>query len=414
MNKKLIALAVAAVMAPAAAMADSGNVTIYGKMEASYDNISTGAAGQDTLSRISSNSSNLGFKGTEDLGNGLSAIWQIENQINVDSNGSATSAASANGAAGTRNTFVGLSSKTMGTVLLGTHDTPYKLGTLKLNVFGDSMGNYTSIVGSANGTNVRDLRLGNVAAYISPTFNGFHGAIATSQLNEAGNSGLSNPSAWSATGVYDNGQLFASLSYEIQKYADVGATAAATGTYVCTGTSVTGNVTAATAAAATIACQALTGGSGSTATAVVAATAAVAAADAYDTKGTKLGLGWDFKQGTKVGFVYERLADSRASNAGSRNAYVLNVAHTMGNNVIKAQYGKANDGETAADTSAKNWAIGVDHNMSKRTSIYALYTKTDNAEGAAYGVGGTKTTGVYAPAVGDDPRAVSLGVKHSF
>lgn len=400
MNKKLIALAVAAVMAPAAAMADSGNVTIYGKMEASYDNISTGAAGQDTLSRISSNSSYLGFKGTEDLGNGLSAIWQVENQINVDSN---TGTAAANGSAGTRNTFVGLSSKTMGTVLLGTHDTPYKLGTLKLNVFGDSMGNYTSIVGSANGSNVRDLRLGNVAAYISPTFNGFHGAIATSQLNEAGNSGLSNPSAWSATGVYDNGQLFASLSYEIQKYADAGAVAAGFDTCRAIGG------TLFQVASTTTGSECTNG-----ATLVTEGGAGTAAADAYDTKGTKLGLGWDFKQGTKVGFVYEKLNNSQASSTGTRNAYVLNVAHTMGNNVIKAQYGKANDGESATDTSAKNWAIGVDHNMSKRTSVYALYTRTDNAEGGLYGVGGTKTTGTWTPAAGEDPRAVSLGVKHSF
>lgn len=404
MNKKLIALAVAAVMAPAAAMADSGNVTIYGKMEASYDNISTGKAGQDTLNRISSNSSYLGFKGTEDLGNGLSAIWQVEQQVNADSNDSTTGTSSATsfGGGGTRNTFVGLSSKTMGTMVLGTHDTPYKLGTLKLNVFGDSMGNYTSIVGSANGTNVRDLRGANVAAYISPTFNGFHGAIATGMLNEAGNSGNSNPSLWSATGVYDNGQLFASLSYEVQKTADV--TAAAAG-ITCLNTT-TGVSTVRAVGACVAATEVAVGG-----------TAAILAADAYDTKGTKLGLGWDFKQGTKIGMVYERLSDSRSDQAGSRNAYVLNVAHTMGNNVIKAQYGKANDGDSAVDTSAKNWAIGVDHNLSKRTSIYALYTKTDNAEGARYGVGGTKTTGMYQPAttgLGEDPRAVSLGVKHSF
>lgn len=410
MNKKLIALAVAAVMAPAAAMADSGNVTIYGKMEASYDNISTGASGQDTLSRISSNSSYLGFKGTEDLGNGLSAIWQVENQINVDSNG-ATASTAANGGAGTRNTFVGLSSKTMGTVLLGTHDTPYKLGTLKLNIFGDSMGAYTSIIGASSGISAsnaaggRDLRLGNVIAYISPTFNGFHGAIATAMLNEPGNLGVSNGSAWSATGVYDNNQLFASLSYEVQKTPEAAAGGVTYDTCRAAGTGTMFQIISATAA----------NDCPGTATLVTeGGLSSAAATDAYDNKGTKLGLGWDFKQGTKVGMVYERLADSRANNAGTRNAYVLNVAHTMGNNVIKAQYGKANDGETAPDTSAKQWTIGVDHNMSKRTSIYALYTKMDNAEGAVYNVGGTKTTGVYTPAAGEDPRAISLGVKHSF
>jgi len=360
MNKKLIALAVAAALAPAAALADSGNVVIYGVAHVSYDNISTGASGQDTLNRISSNSSRIGFKGTEDLGNGLSAIWQMEQQIGLDS-------AAAN--ATPRNQFVGLSSKTMGTLLAGTHDTPYKLATGGLDVFGDTIADYNTIIGNVNGTNVRDLRLGNVVAYITPTWSGFHAAIATSMLNESGNAvpatQQGNPSAWSMAGIYDNGPLFASLAYEIQK-------------------------------------------------SQVVATPA----DLFTTKGTKLGLGYKFGA-TKVGFVHERLNDDNPvtanANAGTRNAYLLNVAHTMGANVIKASYGKASDGATAADTSAKNWTIGVDHNLSKRTSVYALYTKTDNAAGATYGVGGAGAGGLYnAAAVGEDPRAFSLGMKHSF
>lgn len=364
MNKKLLALAVAAALAPAAAMADSGNVVVYGQFGASYDNIDTGAANQDTLSRISSNNSRIGFKGTEDMGNGLSAIWQMEHRIDLDSNNNVTNTANTTSMS-TRNTFVGLSSKAMGTVLAGTHDTPYKLATGSLDVFADTMGDYNNIVGTVNGANVRDLRLGNVVAYITPTISGFHAAIATSQLNEAGNTTQANPSAWSMAAIYDNGPLFASLSHEIQK-------------------TVRAENTAAT----------------------------------YATKGTKIGVGYKFGA-TKVGFVHERLSDDStatpSANAGTRNAYVLNVAHTMGANVIKASYGKANDGETAGDTSAKNWTIGVDHNLSKRTSVYALYTKTDNATNATYGVGGSSVTGQYTAATaGDDPRAVSLGMRHSF
>lgn len=354
MNKKLLAFAVAAAFtAPMVANADSGNVSIYGIAHVSYDNINTNAPGQDTLSRISSNSSRIGFKGTEDLGNGLSAVWQMEQQVGMDSGSVANMTA--------RNTFVGLSSKSVGTLLAGTHDTPYKLGTGKLDVFGDTMGDYNTIIGNVNGANVRDLRLGNVVAYITPTFNGFHAAIAASMLNEAGNAGQANPSAWSATAVYDNGPLFLSLSHEVQKTAN-----------------------------------------------------AAPATDGFDTKGTKLGAGYAFGA-TKVGVVYERLTDSRSNMAGSRNAYVLNVAHTMGANVIKASYGKANDGASAADTSAKNWTVGFDHNLSKRTAVYALYTKTDNASGATYGVGGAGAGGIYnAAAAGEDPRAISLGMKHSF
>lgn len=368
MNKKLLALAVAAALVPAAAMADSGNVTIYGQANASYDNINTGANGQDTLHRISSNSSRLGFKGTEDLGNGLSAVWQIESSINLDT---------AAGNLGGRNSFVGLNSKAMGTALLGRHDTPYKLATGGLDVFGDTMGDYNTIISNVQGVVIRDLRLDNVAAYISPTFSGFHAAIATSMLNEAGNGALSNPKAWSLAGIYDNGPLFASLAYEKQDTAEVLAAAAVA--------AVPGN----------------------------AGTAAVAAADARDTKGVKLGLGYKFGT-TRLGLIYEKLTDSRADNAGTRNAYVLNVAHTMGANVIKASYGKANDGASALDTAAKNWTIGVDHNFSKRTSVYALYTKTDNAAGATYGIGNGGAGGAYVAGAGEDPRAVSLGMKHSF
>ena len=82
MNKKLIALAVAAALAPAAAMADSGNVTIYGQAARFLDPLTRmyrwRCGFNDTAWRVSSNSSRLGFKGTEDLGNGLSAVWQME------------------------------------------------------------------------------------------------------------------------------------------------------------------------------------------------------------------------------------------------------------------------------------------------------------------------------------------------
>ncbi len=233
----------------------------------------------------------------------------------------------------------------------------YKLATGSLDVFGDTMGDYNAIIGNVNGSVIRDLRLDNVAAYITPTFSGFHAAIATSLLNESGNNGLDNPSAWSLAGIYDNGPLFASLSYERQE----------------------------------------TGG-----------------ATNVKTEGTKLGLGYKFGQGTKVGLVYEQLDNSSSDNAGTRNAFLLNVAHTMGANVIKASYGKASDGESSAETGATNWTIGVDHNLSKRTAVYALYTKTDNDAGATYGVGQGGAGGAFKPAAGQDPRAISLGVKHSF
>ncbi|MGB5670049.1 MAG: porin, partial [Sedimenticolaceae bacterium] len=88
MNKKLLAAAVvAAVAASPAAFADS---TVYGKLHTAiqYNDLEVpdGAGGKLDRSNYSveSNASRLGFKGSEDLGNGLKAIYQIEFGISSD------------------------------------------------------------------------------------------------------------------------------------------------------------------------------------------------------------------------------------------------------------------------------------------------------------------------------------------
>jgi predicted porin len=380
MNKKLIALAVAAALAPAAALADSGNVTIYGQANASIDRIDPGTGAgtpNDDAWRVSSNSSRLGFKGTEDLGNGLSAVWQMETGVSLDS-GSTTSDFMM------RNSFVGLSSKTAGTVLLGKHDTPYKLGTGSLDIFADTMGDYNAIIGNVNGGVAFDSRLGNVAAYISPTWSGFHFAGAVVMANENNTTANADGSAYSLTGVYNNGPLFASLSYEQAK--DVNAS--------------------------------------STNVAPAALAATLAAAE--KATGTKLGLGYNFGAAT-VGFIAERIKiDPVALGAldlngdGSsfrRNAYYLNGSFKMGNNVLKAAYGKSGalSCTDCGNTDGKQITVGIDHNLSKRTVAYALYSKMSNGNDGAYGLGGNGAGGAFSPAAaGQDPSVISLGMKHSF
>src|SRR5206468_6423455 len=125
MNKKLVALAVAGAFAlPLAAQAQTANVTLYGRLNVDFEFVKgrtcpqatfpAGAPGtvagcnptpttdnssNPTVNRLSSNSSRLGVRGTESLGGGLNAIFQIETSINGDTNG---------GNLGGRATFVGL------------------------------------------------------------------------------------------------------------------------------------------------------------------------------------------------------------------------------------------------------------------------------------------------------------------
>ena len=108
--RTLLALSLSSLSA--AALAD---VTLYGAVDSTLESVSArGAAnraqniGQTT--RVNSNSTFIGFKGAEDLGNGLKAIWQVESAIALDTGA---------GNFGTRDTFIGLSSPSLGTLQLG-------------------------------------------------------------------------------------------------------------------------------------------------------------------------------------------------------------------------------------------------------------------------------------------------------
>ena len=95
MNKKLIAAALAGAFVAPVAMAD---VQIYGFISAGVEHAkATGAAGNvadkdqyEGRMRIANENSRIGFKGSEDLGNGLKAHWQVEQAINVDDSNSSS------------------------------------------------------------------------------------------------------------------------------------------------------------------------------------------------------------------------------------------------------------------------------------------------------------------------------------
>jgi len=157
MKKNLIALAVAA--AVAAPMVASADATIYGRMHADFASVSDG---DESAMSITNNASRIGFKGSEDLGGGLKAFWQIESSLGSDS-----SAYSSAGLA-SRNTFVGISGA-FGAALLGRHDTPYKIIGRKVDLFGDQYGDTRAVT---NGFG-QDARANNVLAYATPNLSGF-------------------------------------------------------------------------------------------------------------------------------------------------------------------------------------------------------------------------------------------------
>jgi predicted porin len=180
MKKTLIAAGIAAAVAAPVAMADT---TVYGK-------IRTAINSGDTTTAIQDFSHRFGFKGSEDLGNGLTALYTMELATGNDHGGTTTQ----------RQTYVGLKGG-FGTVLLGDASSPQKMTMNVGKKFEDTIADRSYILAEEGGFK------NDVVAYVSPTVNGFHGAVAL----VADNTTTDDVAAKSYALVYDNGPLYVGL-----------------------------------------------------------------------------------------------------------------------------------------------------------------------------------------------------------
>ncbi len=211
MQKKIVALAVAGISTAAFAQT---NVTIYGVADISgqgYNQSSVKAAnatangynGGNTFN-VQSNSSLMGFKGTEDLGNGLKALFQAEAELNLAGKASVNYGNySSTGTFGNmRDSYVGLSNK-YGTVLGGYVSTPMRASLTSFDVMPGATG--ASQIDKQmtamrfgyplGGTQFQTAVRSTAIAYAMPTLYGFDASIA---YTGSGNNGTTNSSDFSA------------------------------------------------------------------------------------------------------------------------------------------------------------------------------------------------------------------------
>jgi predicted porin len=221
-----------------------------------------------------------------------------------------------------RNAYVGLAGD-WGTLVAGRHDTPHKLSTGKLDFFADTAADYDA--SGAKGVDFfDDLRVDGTIAYISPNWSGFNfsGAIVQTgtdvNANPDSDDGLS---AYSLAAQYSNGPWFAAAAYESLDGESLNA-------------------------------------------------APTGAPD--DTK-WRVGLGILGFSGFSASAVYEDRSDAGFVDGSDSQAWQLQAAYDFGNNRVKGMYGQFDDDSAGDSGDFDAWAIGLQHNMSKRTDVQILY-----------------------------------------
>ena len=174
MKKSVVALALASAFS-GAAYADSA-INIYGIVDMGLVRETGGTAGAvNKLTSGAQSGTRLGFKGTEDLGDNLKALFVLETGIAADAGGfNQTNTAFA------RQSFVGLQND-WGTLTMGRQYTAYFLTLSQVaDPFAAGMAGASQnlMLPLAAVEPDRAIRMNNAVKYASPVFNNFSGELA--------------------------------------------------------------------------------------------------------------------------------------------------------------------------------------------------------------------------------------------
>jgi predicted porin len=394
MKKSLLVLAVAAAV-PVLAQAQT-NVTLYGRVDASIGSESRGsAAGVASGSALSllsgvQSSNRWGVRGSEDLGGGLKAIFNLEGGFDADigrggstastqtgvSNGSGgfvpgTTAANTAGALDfRRRSVVGLEGG-FGTLVFGRDYDPMFRVLLASDTLG--LGHYAnvhSITGGTTltGTRAYGVRIDNGIHYVSPSLGGFVVRAAYGLSEQFVASALNTKTTGRQIGLsgeYAAGPLYVGLAYRANSVA---------------------SNTAAVPTAATL----QTG------------------TDKYTSLGARYNFGaFAINGGLNRINVANNVGAAAVSDVKSM---WLGGDAQVGPGRLHAQFGRIDP--TGA---GKASTIGITYNypLSKRTNAYATFGQTKNNTATNYSLY-TSSTIVNPNGVGADPRGIAFGVGHNF
>lgn len=295
-------------------------VSVFGTMDAGFADVKApgGNTSQTNFTSGGMTTSHIGVKGSEDLGNGTRAVFELSSFLNTG-NGATLGGTTANTFA--RSAFVGLSNNKLGTVTLGRQINPSFLPIALFNAYGDSgaygpLWHATYFGNSGNPTTqvYNDTAWDNAISYQTPQIGGAVVTAVTSK-NATGGDNVG------ANALYFKGNLGLMAFYQRTEVNSSG--------------SFQNNIYANQA--------------GSVAKGV--------------------GASYDFKV-AKVFATFSE-ADHNATNIHSKTSQVSTLI-PAGPGSIMAEYA-----HTSADKTYVEYAVGYDYKLSKRTDVYATVGRTE-------------------------------------
>jgi len=360
MKKSLVALAALAVVGAASAQS---SVTLFGGLDTGVSRYSLGGVSKTLMTTSGLYSSRIGFRGVEDLGGGMTASFHLEAAIQNDTGASPqTGTNNQGGVTGgggltfSRRSTVSLSGK-FGEVRLGRDYTP----TFWNHTVFDAFGTLGAAAGSnmtliTNGANT-GARASNSVGYLYNSANpagntGFYGQAMYALGENASNvANKSDGQYWGIRAGFAQGPLNVAVATGKEKNLANG-----------------------------------------------------------DFTNTNIGGSYDLG----VANLMALFARQNSGLAGTRiNSWELSAQIPVGQGYIPVSYSavKRND---VIGSNSNQFGLGYVYNLSKRTALYATYSRLNNKTGALSTFsGGNGSSGGLAAANGAG-NGYDFGIKHTF
>jgi predicted porin len=341
-------------------LAQAESPQLYGRLNLGIEDMRVHGENHASTARLSNYRSVFGVRGSEDLGDGLKLLFQVEGTLSPDTGAGAVAA---------RDTRVGLEGR-WGTLFAGNWTTPYNAASAALDPFYPTTAGYMSIMGNgsaasadnASDTSSFDRRQRNSLHYWSPAWRGFSLRLARG-LNEERPASGARPSLGSGALQFQDGGLYAALAYERHHdYRGPG----------------------------------------------------------LDDHAIKLAASYQFGA-LRLAAAAEQLHYETASGTLERMDYYLSLTRQFGRHGLRFGIARAADGKgestekvgfvrAGAGTGAVHATVGYEYALSKRSSLFAFYTRLRND---SRGVTDFAINGLEG-GPGATASGTALGMRHAF